>query len=146
MAFCGFLRTFEGVYSQALRLGFRSEAQSRKWQSSSCPFTCCRRGVRRGEKQNALFLPCGNSTSRKEMTPKSRGPRSKSMKEVSHGVSVRCLRTPPIHWVARPVESTCWCLVGNEGMNPGVPLKEATSWEVYRGHSLIPCLSHQQRN
>ena len=39
---------------------------------------------------------------------------------------------------------TCWCTVGNVGVNLEVPSKESTSWTVYKGHSLLPCLSHQQ--
>ena len=30
------------------------------------------------------------------------------------------------------------------GIENRVPLKETTSWMVYKGHSLIPCLWHQQ--
>ena len=33
---------------------------------------------------------------------------------------------------------SCWCSVGNEGMNPGIPLKDTTSWMVFLG--VIPCL------
>ena len=35
------------------------------------------------------------------------------------------------HAFRKTIDQTCWCSVGNVGMNPGVPLKETTSWTVY---------------
>ena len=35
----------------------------------------------------------------------------------------------------------CWCSALNEGMNLEIPLKEATRWMVYRGHSIPHSLS-----
>ena len=33
-------------------------------------------------------------------------------------------------------DNPCWCSIGNVEMNPGIPLKEATSWMLYKGHSI----------
>ena len=37
-------------------------------------------------------------------------------------------------------------VLGNEGMNLGIPLKKATSWIVFVGviQFLIPCISHKR--
>ena len=42
---------------------------------------------------------------------------------------------------------SCWCSVGNEGKNLGVPLKETTSWMVFLGviPFFIPCISRTDR-
>ena len=46
-----------------------------------------------------------------------------------------------------PASLSCWCSVGNEGRNLGIPLKETTSWMVYRRHSIshsLPCIQNDR--
>ena len=60
--------------------------------------------------------------------------------DFNQGVSLVASTTPGFKFAL--VRKTCWCSVGNsnEGMNPGVPLKETSGWMVQigviRAHSL----------